>query len=241
MIERFGGRTESELRPYGIERGFTEMAAGSALVTCGKTKVLCTASVEERVPGWMRNSGTGWVTAEYSLLPGATQERSAREAVKGKQSGRTQEIQRLIGRSLRSICDLKALGEVQIVIDCDVLQADGGTRTAAITGSYVALHDALVHLDAERHFKAFPLVSQCAAVSVGIVGGVALLDLDYSEDSRADVDMNVVMNADGEFLEVQGTAEGAPFSKGGLVDMVRLAERGILELLEYQRTLLGLG
>jgi ribonuclease PH len=160
--------------------------------------------------------------------------------VKGKQSGRTQEIQRLIGRSLRSICDLKALGEVQIVVDCDVLQADGGTRTAAITGSFVALADAVAHLDAQRHFRVSPLMGQCAAVSVGIVDGVALLDLDYSEDSRADVDMNVVMNASGEFLEVQGTAEGAPFSKGGLVDMVRLAERGIGELLAYQRSVLAL-
>lgn len=240
MYERHDGRAIGDLRPYFIERDFTEMAAGSALITMGKTKVICTASIEEKVPPWMRGSGKGWVTAEYSLLPGSTSERTSREAVKGKQSGRTQEIQRLIGRALRSVCDLRALGEVQIVLDCDVIQADGGTRTASITGAYVALHDAISKLHKERPFRVFPLSTQCAAISVGMVADTAVLDLDYHEDATAEVDMNVVMNSFGDFIELQGTAEGAPFSKGSLVEMVRLAEKGIEELLTYQRSILGL-
>ncbi len=237
MIRR-DGRQPAELRSISIERGFTEMAAGSALVTFGKTKVLCTASIEEKIPPWLRGGGKGWVTAEYSLLPGSTPERSAREAVKGKQSGRTQEIQRLIARSLRSVCDLKALGEVQITLDCDVIQADGGTRTASITGAYVALCDAVSELAKKRSFRVNPISGQCAAVSVGVVSGEVLLDLDYSEDSVADVDMNVVMNDEGNFIEVQGTGEGSTFSKVQLVEMIRSAERGIDELLALQKKVL---
>ncbi len=237
-MERRDGRQLAELRNVSIERGFTEMAAGSALVTFGKTKVICTASIEEKIPPWLRGGGKGWVTAEYSLLPGSTPERSAREAVKGKQSGRTQEIQRLIARSLRSVCDLKALGEVQITLDCDVIQADGGTRTASITGAYVALCDAIAELGKKRSFRVDPIMGQCAAVSVGVVSGEVLLDLDYSEDSVAEVDMNVVMNDGGDFIEVQGTGEGSTFSKVQLVEMIRLAERGIDELLTLQKKVL---
>ncbi len=237
-MERRDGRQLAELRNVSIERGFTEMAAGSALVTFGKTKVICTASIEEKIPPWLRGGGKGWVTAEYSLLPGSTPERSAREAVKGKQSGRTQEIQRLIARSLRSVCDLKALGEVQITLDCDVIQADGGTRTASITGAYVALCDAIAELGKKRSFRVDPIMGQCAAVSVGVVSGEVLLDLDYSEDSVAEVDMNVVMNDEGDFIEVQGTGEGSTFSKVQLVEMIRLAERGIDELLTLQKKVL---
>ncbi len=235
---RHDGRQPTELRSVSIERGFTEMAAGSALVTFGKTKVICTASIEEKIPPWLRGGGKGWVTAEYSLLPGSTPERSAREAVKGKQSGRTQEIQRLIARSLRSVCDLKALGEVQITLDCDVIQADGGTRTASITGAYVALCDAIAELAKKRSFRVDPITGQCAAISVGVVSGEVLLDLDYSEDSVADVDMNVVMNDEGNFIEVQGTGEGSTFSKTQLVEMIRSAERGIDELLALQKKVL---
>ncbi len=237
-MERRDGRQLAELRNVSIERGFTEMAAGSALVTFGKTKVICTASIEEKIPPWLRGGGKGWVTAEYSLLPGSTPERSAREAVKGKQSGRTQEIQRLIARSLRSVCDLKALGEVQITLDCDVIQADGGTRTASITGAYVALCDAIAELGKKRSFRVDPIMGQCAAVSVGVVSGEVLLDLDYSEDSVAEVDMNVVMNDGGDFIEVQGTGEGSTFSKVQLVEMIRLAERGIDDLLTLQKKVL---
>ncbi len=200
----------------------------------GRTRVLCTASVEERVPPWMRGSGKGWVTAEYSLLPGSTGERVTREAAKGKQSGRTQEIQRLIGRSLRSVCDMVALGEMQITVDCDVLQADGGTRTASICGAYVALHDALTRLVQKGTLRANPLTEAVAAVSVGVVDGVCMLDLPYEEDSRAEVDMNVVMTSSGRFIEVQGTAEGMPFTKGELDEMLSLAEHGIAQLLDLQ-------
>jgi ribonuclease PH len=209
-------------------------APGSVLVSMGRTRVLCTASVEERVPPWMRGSGKGWVTAEYSLLPGSTGERVAREAAKGRQSGRTQEIQRLIGRSLRSVCDLVALGELQITVDCDVLQADGGTRTASICGAYVALHDALTRLVQRGVLRANPLTEAVAAVSVGVVDGVCMLDLPYEEDSRAEVDMNVVMTSSGRFIEVQGTAEGMPFTKGELDEMLSLAEHGIAQLLDLQ-------
>jgi ribonuclease PH len=231
---RADGRAVDQLRPASFERDFTVFAPGSVLVSMGLTRVLCTASVEERVPPWMRGSGKGWVTAEYSLLPGSTSERASREAAKGKQSGRTQEIQRLIGRSLRSVCDMVALGEIQITVDCDVLQADGGTRTASICGGYVALHDALTRLVVKGTLRANPLTEAVAAVSVGVVDGVCMLDLPYEEDSRAEVDMNVVMTSSGRFIEVQGTAEGLPFTKGELDEMLSLAEHGIAQLLDLQ-------
>ena len=205
----------------------------------GQTRVLCTASIEDRVPPWMRGTGKGWVTAEYSLLPGSTAERVSREAAKGKQSGRTQEIQRLIGRSLRSVCDMVALGEMQITVDCDVLQADGGTRTASICGAYVALHDALTRLIQKGTLRTNPLTEAVAAVSVGVVDGVCMLDLPYEEDSRAEVDMNVVMTSSGRFIEVQGTAEGMPFTKGELDEMLSLAEHGIAQLLDLQTAVLA--
>ncbi len=236
---RADGRVIDALRPASFERDFTVFAPGSVLVTMGLTRVLCTASVEERVPPWMRGSGKGWVTAEYSLLPGSTAERVTREAARGKQSGRTQEIQRLIGRSLRSICDMTALGEVQITVDCDVLQADGGTRTAAICGAYVALHDALTRLVQKGTVRTHPLSEAVAAVSVGVVDGVCMLDLPYAEDSRAEVDMNVVMTSSGRFVEVQGTAEGVPFTKGELEEMLSLAEHGIAQLLDLQAAVLA--
>ncbi|HVL06346.1 MAG TPA: ribonuclease PH [Acidimicrobiales bacterium] len=236
---RRDGRQPDDLRPLTFVRDYTEMAAGSVLVSMGKTRVLCTASVDERVPPWMRGKGTGWVTAEYSMLPGSTPERSNREVNKGKPSGRTQEIQRLIGRALRSVCDMKLMGERQILVDCDVLQADGGTRTASISGAYVALHDACSRLVAAGRLPANPLTTACAAVSVGVVDAVALLDLDYSEDVRAEVDMNVVMTGSGRFVEVQGTAEGLPFSRAELDDLLGLAEHGIASILEAQAELLA--
>jgi len=210
------------------------MAAGSVLVSAGRTKVLCTASVDEEVPRWMRGTGRGWVTGEYSLLPGSSPERVDREAAKGRQSGRTQEIQRLIGRSLRAVTDLRALGETQITLDCDVLQADGGTRTAAICGAYVALHDACTRLQQQGKLKTQPLFEACAAVSVGVIDGACLLDLDYSEDSRADTDMNVVMTSSGRFVEVQGTAERTPFDRAELDELLSLAEHGIAQILDAQ-------
>ncbi len=236
---RRDGRQPDDLRPLTFDRDYTEMAAGSVLVSMGKTRVLCTASVDERVPPWMRGKGTGWVTAEYSMLPGSTPERSNREVNKGKPSGRTQEIQRLIGRALRSVCDMKLMGERQILVDCDVLQADGGTRTASISGAYVALHDACSRLVAAGRLPANPLTTACAAVSVGVVDAVALLDLDYSEDVRAEVDMNVVMTGTGRFVEVQGTAEGLPFSRAELDDLLGLAEHGIATILDAQAVLLA--
>ena len=236
---RRDGRQPDDLRPLTFVRDYTEMAAGSVLVSMGKTRVLCTASVDERVPPWMRGKGTGWVTAEYSMLPGSTPERSNREVNKGKPSGRTQEIQRLIGRALRSVCDMKLMGERQILVDCDVLQADGGTRTASISGAYVALHDACSRLVAAGRLPANPLTTACAAVSVGVVDAVALLDLDYSEDVRAEVDMNVVMTGSGRFVEVQGTAEGLPFSRAELDDLLGLAEHGIASILDTQAELLA--
>ncbi len=236
---RADGRTLDELRPVTFERDFTVFAPGSVLVSMGRTRVLCTASVEERVPPWMRGGGRGWVTAEYSMLPGSTAERATREAAKGKQSGRTQEIQRLIGRSLRAVCDLVVLGELQVTVDCDVLQADGGTRTASICGAYLALHDAFSRLVQQGRLSGHPLGDAVAAVSVGIVEGVPMLDLPYAEDSRADVDMNVVMTGSGRFVEVQGTAEGTPFSRGELDELLALAESGITRLLALQDVVLA--
>ena len=236
---RRDGRQPDDLRPLTFVRDYTEMAAGSVLVSMGKTRVLCTASVDERVPPWMRGKGTGWVTAEYSMLPGSTPERSNREVNKGKPSGRTQEIQRLIGRALRSVCDMQLMGERQILVDCDVLQADGGTRTASISGAYVALHDACSRLQAAGRLPANPLTTACAAVSVGVVDAMALLDLDYSEDVRAEVDMNVVMTGTGRFVEVQGTAEGPPFSRAELDDLLGLAEHGIATILDAQTSVLS--
>ncbi|MDQ6785064.1 MAG: ribonuclease PH [Actinomycetota bacterium] len=235
---RSDGRGVDELRPVEIIRDYTAFAAGSVLVRMGSTMVLCTASVADEVPRWMRGSGKGWVTAEYSMLPGASPERIAREAAKGKQSGRTQEIQRLIGRSLRAVTDLRAMGEHQIMVDCDVLQADGGTRTASICGAYVALHDACSRLVAGDQMDVHPLTQACAAVSVGVIDSVPMLDLAYSEDSRAGVDMNVVMASSGRFVEIQGTAEGEPFSRGELDELLVLAEHGIATLFDHQAEVL---
>ena len=239
MSARRDGRQPDELRPIVFERDYTEFAAGSVLVSMGRTRVLCTASVDEKVPPWMRGRGKGWVTAEYSMLPGSTSERTDREVSRGRPSGRTQEIQRLIGRSLRAVTDMVVLGERQILIDCDVLQADGGTRTASICGGYVALHDACTRFVAERKMGAHPLTDQCAAISVGIVDALPYLDLDYSEDVRAEVDMNVVMTGEGRFVEVQGTAEGAAFSRGELDDLLGLAEAGIADIFALQREVLA--
>ncbi len=229
-------RLPDQLRPVRLTRGFTCHAEGSVLVEFGATRVLCTASVEEAVPGFLRGKGQGWVTAEYGMLPRATHTRSAREAAKGKQSGRTQEIQRLIGRSLRAVVDLAALGERQIVVDCDVLQADGGTRTAAITGACVAVHDALVGLVAAGKLARNPMREFVAAVSVGADQGLPVLDLDYAEDSGCDTDMNVVMTEGGGLIEVQGTPEGTPFSRAELNALLDLAELGGRQLFELQRT-----
>jgi ribonuclease PH len=239
MGPRRDGREPDELRPVTFTRDFTEFAAGSVLVEFGRTQVLCTASVEERVPPWLRGSGRGWVTAEYSMLPGSTTERTDREAARGRQSGRTQEIQRLIGRSLRAVTDLTTMGEVQITLDCDALQADGGTRTASICGAYLALHDACTRLVATGRLASHPVTDACAAVSVGVVDALPCLDLDYSEDARAEVDMNVVMTGSGRYIEVQGTAEGTPFSRGELDDLLRLAEQGITDLVALQRELVA--
>ena len=228
-------RQPDQLRTVRLTRGFTCHAEGSVLVEFGATRVLCTASVEENVPGFLRGKGQGWVTAEYGMLPRATHTRSAREAAKGKQSGRTQEIQRLIGRSLRAVVDLGALGERQIVVDCDVLQADGGTRTAAITGACVAVHDALVGLVTAGKLAHNPMREFVAAVSVGIHQGMPVLDLDYAEDSDCDTDMNVVMTEGGGLIEVQGTAEGAAFSRAELNALIDLAELGGRQLFELQR------
>jgi ribonuclease PH len=234
------GRAPDELRPITFERDFTEMAAGSCLVSFGQTRVLCTASIDEDVPRWMRGRGTGWVTAEYSMLPGSSPERIRREVKDGHPSGRSQEIQRLIGRALRSVCDMAVLGERQVIVDCDVLQADGGTRTAAICGGYLALHDALARLLQQGgSVTAHPLVELCAAVSVGVVGGVPVLDLPYVEDSAAEVDMNVVMTSSGRFVEVQGTAEGQTFSRSELDSMLGLAEKGVAEIIDLQRQMIA--
>ena len=237
---RPSGRRPDQLRAVRIARGFTKNPEGSVLVEFGDTRVLCTASVEERVPSFLKESGRGWVTAEYGMLPRATNTRGEREAARGKQSGRTQEIQRLIGRSLRAVVDLAALGSRTIQIDCDVLQADGGTRTAAITGGYVALADAVDALIARKTLSSNPLHGQVAAVSVGIVKGVAVLDLECSEDVDAETDMNVVMTGAGRFVEVQGTAEGEPFARAELDALLGLAGAGIAELIARQRLALGL-
>jgi len=237
---RLGGRKPDQLRAVRIQRGFTKHAEGSVLVEFGETRVLCTASVEERVPGFLKDSGRGWVTAEYGMLPRATNTRTDREAARGKQSGRTQEIQRLIGRSLRAVVDLASLGSRSIQIDCDVLQADGGTRTAAITGSFVALHDAVTWLQQKKLLVQNPIRDHVAAVSVGLSGGAPLLDLDYAEDSACGCDMNVVMTGAGGFVEVQGTAEGAPFARGELDALLGLAQRGIADLVRAQKKALGI-
>ena len=239
MNRRPSGRRPDELRAVRLQRGYTRHAEGSVLVEFGDTRVLCTASVEERVPPFLRDTGKGWVTAEYGMLPRATNTRTDREAARGKQSGRTQEIQRLIGRALRAVVDLPALGPRTIQIDCDVLQADGGTRTAAITGAFVALHDALSFLKNKNILTSLPVKDFVAAVSVGIHDGAPLLDLDYAEDSTCDTDMNVVMTGAGRFVEMQGTAEGAPFSRAEADALLALAERGVAELIAHQRRALG--
>jgi ribonuclease PH len=233
-MKRSSGRAPDELRAVRFHRGYTRHAEGSVLVEFGDTRVLCTASVEDGVPGFLRGKGQGWVTAEYGMLPRSTHTRSAREAAKGKQSGRTQEIQRLIGRSLRAIIDLAALGERTVTLDCDVLQADGGTRTASITGSYVALVDACEALVRRGVLSASPLHGQVAAVSVGIVAGTPVLDLDYAEDSQAETDMNVVMKDGGTFVELQGTAEGHAFRRHELDELLNLAAAGIQRLFALQ-------
>lgn len=237
-MSRPSKRQPDQLRSVTIERDHTMHAEGSVLISCGGTRVLCTASVEDRVPPWLRGKGRGWVTAEYGMLPRSTGSRMGREAARGRQGGRTQEIQRLIGRSLRAAVDLSALGERVITLDCDVLQADGGTRTAAITGAYVALVDACRWLLARRDIKKDPIHGAVAAVSVGIYGTEPVLDLDYAEDSEAETDMNVVMNDGGAFIEIQGTAEGHAFHREELDRMLGLAEKGIGELISLQRTAL---
>ena len=239
VFARSDSRPLDALRPVRITRGYTVHAEGSVLIEFGATRVLCTASVEEKVPPHKRGSGEGWVTAEYGMLPRATHTRSDREAAKGKQSGRTQEIQRLIGRSLRAVFDLKLLGERTIALDCDVLQADGGTRTAAITGAYVAACDAVSYLLASGKISQSPIRAAVAAISVGIVQGTPLLDLEYIEDSACDTDMNVVMTGAGHFVEVQGTAEGAAFSRAEMDALLSLAEKGIVELMLLQQQALS--
>jgi len=237
-LTRPSGRQSDELRRVSIERHFTRHAEGSVLIACGETKVLCNASVENRVPPWLRGKGQGWVTAEYGMLPRATGTRNMREATRGKQGGRTLEIQRLIGRSLRSVIDLEALGERTVTLDCDVLQADGGTRTASITGAYVALVDAMDGLFDSGKVKRNPVHGRIAAVSVGMLGAKAVLDLDYAEDSTADTDLNVVMNDGGGFIEIQGTAEGHAFRRDELDAMLGLAEKGVRELIAAQEAAL---
>ena len=233
-MKRADGRELDQLRPLAIEPGFIDSAHGSVLFSIGKTRLVCTAMIEESVPGWMRGRGTGWVTSEYGMLPGSTSDRKPRDATRGKLDGRTVEIQRLIGRSLRSVVDFKALGERTVWIDCDVLQADGGTRCAAITGGYVALRLAFEKLLDKKLIKEMPLTGSIAAVSVGMVDGRALCDLDYSEDSRAEVDANVVMTGDGGLVEVQATAERTPLSRAALDELLGLAEMGISRLRQVQ-------
>ena len=236
---RPSGRAFDELREISLETNVTRYAEGSGLAKFGNTHVLCTASLEQKVPGWLKGQGKGWVTGEYGMLPRATHTRGSREAARGKQSGRTQEIQRLIGRSLRSVVDLTKLGENQITIDCDVLQADGGTRTASITGGFVALALACKYMKAEGVIKESPIVKQAAAISVGIYKNHPVLDVDYPEDSQGEADMNVVMSSDGGFIEVQGTGEERPMTRAELDEMMRLAEKGCLELFAAQKAAIG--
>lgn len=236
---RPSGRNPDQMRRVKFTRHYTCHAEGSVLVEFGNTKVLCTASIDERVPPWLKGKGKGWVTAEYGMLPRSTNSRMAREAARGKQSGRTQEIQRLIGRSLRAVVDMDALGERQITLDCDVLQADGGTRTASISGAYVALCDAIAALKQQGKLKRDPIHGHVASVSVGIYNGAAVLDLDYPEDSNAETDMNVVMNEAGQFIEVQGTAEGHAFRREELDEMLALAEKGVHEIIDLQQRALA--
>jgi ribonuclease PH len=238
-VQRPSGRAPDQLRPLSLQRRYTCHAEGSVLIACGDTRVLCTASVEEKVPPFLRGKGEGWITAEYGMLPRATKERTQREAARGGQGGRTMEIQRLIGRSLRACVDRVALGERTITLDCDVLQADGGTRCAAITGAYVALVDAIRSLQTRRLVKKDPIFGAIAAVSVGIVNGVPVLDLDYAEDANCDTDMNVVMNDGGGFIELQGTAEGHAFRADELQAMLDLAGKGVTELVAAQRAALA--
>ena len=238
-MKRSDGRGPADLRPTRITPAFSIHAEGSVLIEVGRTRVICTASVEERVPPFLRNTGKGWVTAEYGMLPRATSTRTQREATAGKVGGRTQEIQRLIGRSLRSVTRLNELGERTVWIDCDVIQADGGTRTASITGGFVALAIALQRLRENGQLKTVPLQDHVAATSVGVVGGTPLLDLAYDEDSKADVDMNIVKTGDGRFIEVQGTAEGPPFERSALDQLMELADAGIQELVLLQREIIG--
>ena len=238
-MTRADGRAPGDLRPVTFERDFTDQTPGSVLVSFGRTRVLCTVSIDDDVPRWMRGRGTGWVTAEYAMLPGSSGERVGRESKRGKQKGRTLEIERLIGRALRAVCDMAALGEREVTVDCDVLQADGGTRTASICGGYVALHDACTRLVSSGAISQHPLIDECAAISVGIVDGEARLDLPYEEDSRAEVDMNVVMTGQGRFVEVQGTAEGDPFDDAQLGAMLALARSGVSEIVDLQRAALA--
>ncbi len=241
VFMRPSGRKNDQIRPVSIERNTAPQAEGSCLISFGNTRVLCTASVETSLPSWRRGQGLGWVTAEYGMLPRATDRRTRREAAAGKQSGRTQEIQRLIGRSLRAVVDMGMLGENQIIVDCDVLQADGGTRTAAITGAYVALADALEWMQARDLVKANPLHTSIAAISCGIFRGSAVLDLDYPEDSEAETDANFVMTGKGDFVEIQGTAEQKPFSRSQLLELMELAQKGIGQLTEMQEKALERG
>ncbi len=236
---RPSGRTPDSLRAVGLQRGFTRYAEGSVLVSFGNTQVICTASIEDRVPPFLKGKGEGWVTAEYGMLPRATHTRGSREAAKGKQSGRTQEIQRLIGRSLRAVFDLSKLGERTLHLDCDVIQADGGTRTASITGAFVAAQDAVNLLLARGELTVSPIIDHVAAVSVGIYKGLPVLDLDYAEDSSCETDMNVVMTGSASYVEVQGTAEGVPFSRKEMDALLGLAENGIAELVRLQRAALA--
>ena len=241
QTQRPSGRANDQLRAIRITRQYTKHAEGSVLIECGDTKVICTASIEEKVPGFLRGKGQGWLTAEYGMLPRSTHSRMDREAARGKQSGRTQEIQRLIGRSLRAAFDLQAFGERTLHLDCDVIQADGGTRTASITGAMVAAYDAFARLARAGQIAAIPVKHFVAAISVGVVDGVPVLDLDYVEDAGCDTDMNVVMTEQGHFIEVQGTAEGAAFDRAGMDRLLDLAGKGIRELVTLQKQALGLG
>lgn len=239
MSMRYDGRSPEDLRPVTITRGYIEHAEGSVLIEVGKTRVICTATVEEKVPPFLKGKGEGWITAEYGMLPRATGQRNQREVVRGKPGGRTMEIQRLIGRALRSVIDLKAMGERTLWIDCDVIQADGGTRTASITGAYVAMVDAMHHLQKNGVLSRLPIMDYLAATSVGIVDGVPMLDLAYTEDSRAGVDLNLVMTGNGGLVEIQGTGESGPFTRTQLDELIGLAETGVRRLIDIQRAALG--